>query len=289
MSPRFSVIMPAYNRQQYMDSAISSVLAQKFGDFELLVMDDHSPTPLTVPNDPRIRLIRADVNGGFAVGVNRALQIARGDIVAFLADDDLWSPYRLENADAAHASAAVAVCAGGIVGQRAPLQANGTAALKRRESEARFGSEMLASLNGTSVRREICPNFDPTFRAWEDVEWFIRLLGREDPPEVVEIDSQDWIWRRHDGPRHLNGTQVRVAASERLLCTYRDYYQANPAQHAYRLYRLGFMYSMLGEQMSALQFTLTSFRVVPTRHAVTLALRVVWRMIVRKKLRREDV
>lgn len=88
-----SVIMPAYNAERYIASAIASVLAQDHADLELLVVDNNS-TDGTVAlvqsfSDPRIRLLRQHVQGVSAAR-NKALEEMRGDFFCFLdADDDL--------------------------------------------------------------------------------------------------------------------------------------------------------------------------------------------------------
>lgn len=97
-----SVVMPAYNAAETIDRAIDGVLAQRFPDFELLVVDDCS-TDATVERvrsrqagDDRIRLLRLPRNGGPSAARNAALDVARGEWIALLDADDTWRPDRLE-------------------------------------------------------------------------------------------------------------------------------------------------------------------------------------------------
>jgi glycosyltransferase involved in cell wall biosynthesis len=96
--PAVSVIMPAYNASAYIREAIDSVLAQRFTDFELLVVDDGSsddtPRILEAYRDPRIRVIR-QANQGQSVARNRGLEASRGEFIAFLDADDLWDEGKL--------------------------------------------------------------------------------------------------------------------------------------------------------------------------------------------------
>jgi glycosyltransferase involved in cell wall biosynthesis len=93
--PLFSIIVPAYGRPQLLAEALGSVLAQTIQDFECIVVDDASPSPVDVPDDPRIRLVRREMNGGLPAARNTGLQHASGRYVVFLDDDDLFTPERL--------------------------------------------------------------------------------------------------------------------------------------------------------------------------------------------------
>ncbi|MEO6133551.1 MAG: glycosyltransferase [Ginsengibacter sp.] len=95
-----SVLMPAYNRESYIESSIKSILDQTFKNFELLVLDDGS-TDGTIEtilsfNDPRIRLIRNEKNQGIAFSRNRLFEEARGLYYVLLDSDDIAMPNRIE-------------------------------------------------------------------------------------------------------------------------------------------------------------------------------------------------
>jgi glycosyltransferase involved in cell wall biosynthesis len=96
--PSVSIVIPAYNAEQYIVEAIQSLQNQTFSDFEIIVSDDAS-TDRTVPlvqsmNDPRIKIISA-ANGGVSAARNRGIAIAQGEFIAFLDADDLWEPHKL--------------------------------------------------------------------------------------------------------------------------------------------------------------------------------------------------
>ena len=92
--------MPAYNHAAYVGFAIESILAQSFGDFELLINDDCS-SDLTFDvirsyEDPRINAVRQPLRSGPSVNLNAAMRRARGKYIALCASDDLWLPEKLE-------------------------------------------------------------------------------------------------------------------------------------------------------------------------------------------------
>jgi glycosyltransferase involved in cell wall biosynthesis len=96
--PTVSVMIPNYNRPLLLQDAVESVLAQSFQDLEILVVDDGStediPAALAQFGD-RVRYIRKE-NAGPAVARNFGLEHVTGEYVAFLDNDDLWLPRKLE-------------------------------------------------------------------------------------------------------------------------------------------------------------------------------------------------
>lgn len=99
-APTVSVIIPVYNRSQAVVRAISSVRAQTFQDFELIVVDDGSTESLAAAvssvKDSRLRLVAHKRNRGPAAARNTGVAKAKGRFVAFLDSDDEWLPEKLE-------------------------------------------------------------------------------------------------------------------------------------------------------------------------------------------------
>lgn len=98
-APTVSVIMPVYNTAEYVQSAVESVLAQTYCDFELLIIDDagsdNSIELCRRYDDPRIRII-SQANRGLAGARNTGIRNARGLFVGLLDSDDLWEADKLE-------------------------------------------------------------------------------------------------------------------------------------------------------------------------------------------------
>jgi glycosyltransferase involved in cell wall biosynthesis len=99
--PKVSVIMPAYQAEQYISESIQSIVNQQFTDWELIITDDssHDHTAAVVllwaDKDKRIRLIRNDNHSGAAQSRNKAIEAASGELIAFLDADDIAYPQRL--------------------------------------------------------------------------------------------------------------------------------------------------------------------------------------------------
>lgn len=98
LEPRVSVVMPSFNTAKFIGPAIESVLAQDYGQFELIVVDDGSsdgtPDIAEAFTDSRIRVHRCSHRGP-THAMNLALDLAQGTWVAFLDADDLWAPGKL--------------------------------------------------------------------------------------------------------------------------------------------------------------------------------------------------
>ncbi len=96
--PKISVGVSAYNRKDYLRQTLNSLLAQRYRDFEIIVVDDGSTdgTRAMVETEfPQVRYFYKE-NGGDASAKNRAVAEARGEYVVFLDSDDLFFPDSLE-------------------------------------------------------------------------------------------------------------------------------------------------------------------------------------------------
>ena len=98
--PLVTVLLATHDGARYLGAAVDSVLNQTARDLELLVVDDAStdetPDLLAAIADPRLRVLRNDVQRGLAASLNRGLDEAQGRFVARLDADDVALPTRLE-------------------------------------------------------------------------------------------------------------------------------------------------------------------------------------------------
>lgn len=97
---KVSVIIPTYNRAEFLRSAITSVLNQTYQDFEIIVVDDGSTDNTREVvcsfNDKRIKYILNEVNKGEAGARNAGIMNSNAEYIAFLDDDDEWLPEKLK-------------------------------------------------------------------------------------------------------------------------------------------------------------------------------------------------
>ncbi|MCW5937315.1 MAG: glycosyltransferase family 2 protein [Fimbriimonadaceae bacterium] len=99
--PRVSILIPSYNHAEYFRACLDSVRAQTFTDWEVVIVDDGSTDGSDLIaceyafSDRRIRATSNESNLGTYGTEQRALGLARGDLVAILNSDDLWLPDKL--------------------------------------------------------------------------------------------------------------------------------------------------------------------------------------------------
>ncbi len=103
---RFSIVIPVYKVEAYLDECVRSVLGQTYRDFQLILVDDGSPDRSGAmcdgwgEKDPRITVVHQE-NGGLSAARNTGIRYATGEYVLFLDSDDWWADdWVLENLDA---------------------------------------------------------------------------------------------------------------------------------------------------------------------------------------------
>ena len=100
-NPLVSIITPTFNRAEFIEQAVKSVLGQTYPNFELLIVDDGSTDDTrkrldNVLEDPRV-LYFYQPNQGQSVARNLALSHAKGELICFLDSDNYWPENKLEN------------------------------------------------------------------------------------------------------------------------------------------------------------------------------------------------
>jgi teichuronic acid biosynthesis glycosyltransferase TuaG len=102
MNNLVSIITPSYNSKKFIKETINSVLFQTYQHWEMIIVDDKSKDDSVkfikeiIKDEKRIKLISLENNVGAAEARNKALEIAKGEYIAFLDSDDIWLPQKLE-------------------------------------------------------------------------------------------------------------------------------------------------------------------------------------------------
>ena len=246
-----TVCIPTYNGAAYLRQAIDSVLSQGYGDFELVIIDNHS-TDDTVAivhsyADPRIRFLQNSTNLGLQANWNRCLDEARGRYVKLLPADDVLAPDCLARQVAAlesDESLALAFCA------RTIIDSAGKAIMVRGYPGAfegimaaddilrrcvRRGTNLLGEPGGVLFRRALARQvggFDASVPYVTDFDYWCRLLAHGDawytPDALVSfrVSRQSWSvaigagqgrdYRRFVA-RMIDAGAIQASAFDRLL------------------------------------------------------------------------
>jgi glycosyltransferase involved in cell wall biosynthesis len=187
MQPTFSVILPCFNAAETLWTALTSVLGQSDGDFEVIVVDDgstdgsHAAAAELAAVDPRITVIR-QANAGPSATRNRGIACARGRFVAFLDADDRWHMGKLA-AHRAHLegdeSIGVSFARVQFFDPRLTAPGRVSSAEGRLSLIDLLGENPVCTTSNMVVRRELFAlvgGFDETLRHAEDQEWLVRVL-----------------------------------------------------------------------------------------------------------------
>ncbi len=189
-APLVSVIIPTHNRAPLLSASIESVLAQSYEKLELIVVDDastdHTPDVVRSFKDSRLQYLRMPQNRRAAAARNAGIARAKGSLIAFNDDDDLWLVQKLEKqvAQLQQEPSDVGVNLGGYIRywDRAKNFADyvgGPYYFRSLDFSHGFVGEFsLIATPGWLARKEVLEKaggFDERMKCWDDWELAARL------------------------------------------------------------------------------------------------------------------
>lgn len=238
--PTVSVVVTAFNHEQYIGGAVRSVLAQTYRDYEIVVVDDGS-TDATADRvrafGPDVRLVR-QANQGVAGARNTGILHARGRLLAFLDGDDLWEPDKLARQVAAaeqHPASGLIAVGGWEHGNPAgltntlfalPLEAllAGKESLTLRCYEMFLRQNLICTTSQVMIPREVLHDVglsDMAFPVSSDWDLYLRIASRY---EVTFVSARLAVWRYLEssasGPqivRHLRWAEDDIVILKKHL------------------------------------------------------------------------
>ncbi|AFZ58640.1 glycosyltransferase family 2 protein [Anabaena cylindrica FACHB-243] len=195
--PKISVIIPVYNSEKTVAETLESVLAQTYGNLEIIIVDDGA-TDKSIEicrqfKDKRIKIIHQQ-NRGLAGARNTGIRHAKGEFLAFVDSDDLWLPEKLEkHLQHLQRSPQVGVSFSRslfIDDQSKPLGIYQMPKLKNITPEYLFCRNPISNGSSVVIRRDVLTAikfeanvhgevedfyFDDRFRQSEDIECWLRI------------------------------------------------------------------------------------------------------------------
>lgn len=234
MPPRFSVVIPLYNKRAHIGRALASVLAQRWLDFEVLVVNDGSTDGgeriVEACPDPRVRLV-SQANQGASAARNRGVQEALAAHVAFLDADDQWTPDFLAEI-ARLVDASPASCLFATAYQMTSPDGRQRSYSAERVGDAFSGGHLdYLDCVGRDVypfyTSTVCVNreafldaggFDPSLAIGEDVELWLRLSRQSVACFSLVVGA---VYHRDAENRAMNqaGRALKILAFARHLRT----------------------------------------------------------------------
>ena len=190
-NPCLSIVIPTYNHAHFLRTALDSIRAQTFGDWEAIVVNNFSEDDTVAVvesyDDSRIRLVNFANNGIIAAARNHGLSLTNAPLVAFLDSDDWWYPEKLQHCMDKLVSGYDLVCHGEVwvgPGERRRTVHYGPEAQATYESLLLEGN--CISTSAVVVRRE----------------WLERVGGFSVQPEFVTAEDYElWLKLARNGAR----------------------------------------------------------------------------------------
>ncbi len=275
-SPLVSVVIPCYNREDTVEEAVRSVLAQSYDTLEVVAVDDNSEDRtwdvLQSIEDPRLRLVRNPGKGASSTrnyGVRQGNQDAAW--IAFQDSDDIWLPHKLERQMARLvASDYVAAYCGMLIKEDAQAQ---TPVLDRCPNPdiSPLEGDLLPSLTRASylstqmlvLRRAVFDRvggFDEALPALEDWELMIRI-ATEGPVAFVD---EDLVIQRMSANSITRSSTRRLAAQEQILTKHKTLIAQYPGVLAYHHHRLAGGYRLQGAFRDGMRHAARACALAPT-------------------------
>ena len=196
--PLVTIVIPTWNRCELVQEAVASVRAQRFADWELVVVDDGSDDDtverLAAIGDPRVRAIALPHSGNMSYLRNVGSAAGSGPWLAFLDSDDLWLPQKLQRQLEAVEAAGAGWCYTdhGLIdedGNERPIRAGTFRPIAGNITRAILEDQTSASVGTLLVRRSLFESvgrFDESLWNRADVDLVLRLGMAADAAVVAE-------------------------------------------------------------------------------------------------------
>lgn len=193
-----SVVMPVYNGEKFLESAIHHVKSQNYYPIEIIVIDDGSTdntAEVAAKFKDSIRYVYQE-NSGPAAARNQGIKIAKGDAIAFLDVDDLWSEDTLKikaNYLAEHPSVEIVQ---GLIQQ---IKIPETPEKNQASFEIVSKPYQFINLGSGIYRKSVFDKIgllDETLNYAEDYDWFLRAW--ENNIYKVVLERVTLFYRKHD-------------------------------------------------------------------------------------------
>jgi len=228
MIPKISVIIPAFNAEDFLNESVSSVLKQTYKNFELIIVDDSSTDKTKeiakrfAESDERVKIITNKINRKRAGSINRGIKFSSGEFITFLDADDKYLNKTLEmQYSFMRKNPKIDMIYGATKffgfenGRTTPLNLIGLdlrkLLLERKKLDLStktpgqfFGIGGGIASCSVMIKRNVFKKckFDEKLRNSEDYDLWFQIIGKGF--KVKALDKILYLYRTHDGQKSKN-------------------------------------------------------------------------------------
>lgn len=260
-----SVVIPTYQRATFLERAITSVLAQTYTRWEIIVVDDNDASSAyrretrsfmeRYRDDSRISYLEHPENRGGSAARNTGIRAAQGEYVAFLDDDDEWQPTKLAaqlRCFELSGRATAFVYTGfekvdTATGERVAV----IPSVRGDVYESLLKRNPIGTTSTVMCRKDALLEvglFDETLPAKQDIDLYIRLAQAYRVDFVSDVLA---TFYNHAQERISTSSDAAVRSHEIFYEKYKDRLGAYPEIHSYRLIWDGRIYLTAGLEQKA--------------------------------------
>ena len=202
--PFFSVVITTYNRYNFLEKAINSVLNQTINDYEIIVIDDNkTPNKMFYEEFSEAKVFYTGGKTGCSNARNCGICNSQGNYIAFLDDDDIWHPDRLKCAHSVLKNKQVKLFVNSFltdfdVAKRIILKNN---KVKNNLKQNQLFLDQLVPTSAFIVRKDILLDpicFDINLPAREDYDFLLQIVNILNIKQEIEICLKPLTYLRRE-------------------------------------------------------------------------------------------
>lgn len=271
-----STVIPSYNRPT-VDQAVESALNQSYENIEVIVVDDHSKTPvrehLEDIDDERLTVIRHEENKNGSAARNTGIEASKGDYIALLDDDDEWKEEKIEKQMEKieeTGQEVQAVFTWAQMSDGSVLKSDYTGDIRKNlllgKAKGSYGSSLLISKDIV----EKIDGFDEDFERHQDWEFLLRALEHTEIEAVKEpLIYRDMDYGYPSPEKTLGAKKLYLEKFEELIQSYS--FTVTRRIYAFHYRHLADVHSFHDQKIKGMKFYLRSVTYWPFQNTKKLA------------------
>jgi len=264
--PFFSVLIPTYNGERFIEETVESVLKQTFTDFEIIIVNDGSNDTTgqiiakLKKKDARIKIITTSNSGIPAATTNVGVDAAKGNYIAFLDHDDIWKHHKLmalydtftKNPEVGFIISNVEVLDEkdkSITVSTAPIQGN------KLSSENVLSGNYFNTFSMLAINREVIDKIgylDTNFFVFADFEIIIRMVSRSIPFLFLEEPLVTYRIHQNNTSTIVKSGNKRIKDLESIITKYENLFHGHKNSKSKILRTIARLYLYIGEKQNAI-------------------------------------